>query len=427
MPPRLLLAAIAAIAASAAGAAAPAPGATLVVAACDATSAAQQFSVDGAGLGVIGPLSNPGSVCLSSLGGALSFQRCVGGDAEELGWSLKSGAPAAPVEWNATGACWAGALVGEPLSLASCGPASVAYAHDAATHLISVVVGGGGGAAPAAAAAAAAAAACVALAAAPRPLLAQYVFADHMVLQQDEAVEIFGFGAAPGADVAVSLGGARGAATADDAGAWSVTLAAMPQGGPFNLSASSGGVVQTLVDVWLGLLFFCSGQSNLSGGNTPVSYVWNSSQVIAESANFSQVRIFSEGTASTGAAAPLDELEFAPHIPWSVAGPATVPGFSGTCWLFARTVAAALGPSQAIGLIEAAWGGTSQQVWMPPEALAPCGPTPPSYPGGWPLVPSSLFNSMVNPLLRFKLSGIVWYQASAKSSNPEPSPCARAP
>ena len=392
-PPLL---ALASLLAAARAARAPTPGATLVVATCDASSAAQQFTVDNAGLGVIIPFADPNSVCLSAHGGDLSFQQCAGGDAEELGWSLKSGAKLAPVAWNATGMCWAGTAPGEALTLAPCGPASASYAHDAATQMVSV-----GGSAPPA---------CVAVANAPRPLLAQYVFADGMVLQQGAPVTLFGFGAAANATVVASLGAARGSAVADASGAWSVELSAQPRGGPFNLSAVSDGVVQTVVDVWLGLVFFCSGQSNLSGGNTPLSYVYNASEEIAATANYSRVRIFSEGTASQGAAQPLSELEFAPLIPWSVASPASTPGFSGVCWLAGKRVAEVLGPAQPIGLVEAAWGGTSQQVWMPPEALSPCAPTPASYPGGWPLVPSSLFNSMVSPLLNFRLAGVVWYQ-----------------
>ena len=122
------------------------------------------------------------------------------------------------------------------------------------------------------------------------------------------------------------------------------------------------------------------------------------------------MRIFSEGTQSQGSAQPLAELAFAPYIPWSVASPSSTPRFSGVCWLAAKRVAEVLGPAQPIGLLEAAWGGTSQQVWMPREALAPCAPTPPAYPGGWPTAESCLFNAMVSPLVAFRLAGVVWYQ-----------------
>ena len=385
----------------------PPPGAALVLAACAAGAAAQQFVVNNAGLGVIIPAADAGSVCLSAAAGAgapLTFEICAGGDAAELGWSLKSGAAPAPVAWNATGLCWAAmsspAAPGVALGLAACGAGSPAFSHDAATSLVALA-----GSSPPL---------CAAVAGEPQPLLAQYIFASHMVLQQDAPVEVFGFHAAPGAAVDVALGPARGSATANASGAWSVTLPAMPRGGPYNLSASSAGATQICEDVWLGIVLFCSGQSNLSGGNTPVSYVWNSSAIIAEAANFSQVRIFSEGTSSQGAAAPLDELEFAPLVPWSVASPASVPPFSGVCWLAGRRIAEVLGPVQPVGLIEAAWGGTSQQVWMPPEALDACAPTPAGYPGGWPLAPACLFNSMVSPIVRFRLAGVVWYQGESE-------------
>jgi len=374
----------------------PGAGATLELAPCAPGAPAQQFTVDNAGLGVIIPLSDSASVCLSSHGGRLSLLTCVGGDAEELGWTLVSGAAPAPVAWNKTGQCWAADSLspGAAIGLAACGAGSPAFAHDAASHAISL--------------AASSPPLCVAVAGEVEPLLARHIFADHMVIQQDAPIAISGFRAAPGARVDVALGGARASATADADGAWGVELPAMARGGPFNLSASSGNTTQVCVDVWVGIVLFCSGQSNLSGGNTPLSYVFNASQLIAESAAFPQVRIFSEGTQSQGSAAPLAELEFAPYVPWSVAGPASTPPFSGVCWLAGRRIAEQLGPDQPLGLIEAAWGGTSQQVWMPPEALAQCAPTPPGYPGGWPLTPACLFNSMVAPLLIFRVAGFVW-------------------
>ena len=245
--------------------------------------------------------------------------------------------------------------------------------------------------------------------------MAAFVFADHMVLQQDAPLTIFGFGAAASAAVGVSLGDARGSSTADAGGAWSVALPQMPRGGPFNLSAASGGVTQVVVDVWLGLVFLCSGQSNNSGDNTPVSYVWNATQLIAQSSNFSQVRLLREQTGkSKGSPVPLRELALAPAIPWSVAGPSTVPGFSAVCWLTGKNIAAALGPAQPIGLVEAAMGGTCQQTWLPPEALTPCAPTPPG--SGHASESSYLFNSMIAPLLSFRLAGFVWCEFGERPS-----------
>jgi len=52
----------------------------------------------------------------------------------------------------------------------------------------------------------------------------------------------------------------------------------------------------------------------------------------------------------------------APRIPWSVAGPDSVSGFSATCWFHGKGLADALGPSVPIGLLESAWGSTEIQV-----------------------------------------------------------------
>ena len=87
-------------------------------------------------------------------------------------------------------------------------------------------------------------------------------FADHMVLQHDQPVVVWGRDI-PGATVTVAINGGSSYSNATDAtGLWRVTMAAHGLGGPHELdiSSTSGGAA-TLQDVYFGSVWVCGGQS----------------------------------------------------------------------------------------------------------------------------------------------------------------------
>jgi len=92
------------------------------------------------------------------------------------------------------------------------------------------------------------------------PLLAA-IFADHVVLQRDRPIEVWGR-ATPGKEVTVALSGATQRATADAQGAWHVALPAQPaataHAGGAHQRSSAKRCRRLVGDVWL-----CSGQSNM--------------------------------------------------------------------------------------------------------------------------------------------------------------------
>jgi len=251
---------------------------------------------------------------------------------------------------------------------------------------------------------------------APLALLSN-VFGEHMVFQESAPIVLWGFAPA-GASVDVSFGAARGSAVATAAGTWRATLPPAPAGGPYALSAVSAAAAVHLVDVFVGTVLVCSGQSNLSGDTTPVSYVFNGTATAAEAALFPNIRLFRVGEQGVpGESAPLAQLGFPPRLPWSVASPAAVAGFSATCFMTAKALARAQGGAVAaggaLGLIETAWSGTCIQAWLPPAALAQCGPAPRAQP---PMdANSTLFDQLVAPFDGFTAAGIVWYQGESNA------------
>src|SRR5437763_7854217 len=64
------------------------------------------------------------------------------------------------------------------------------------------------------------------------------IFSDHMVLQRDKPVKIWG-AAKPGDEVNVSIAEKKGSATAGKNGRWMITIAAFPAGGPYTLTVKT--------------------------------------------------------------------------------------------------------------------------------------------------------------------------------------------
>jgi len=90
--------------------------------------------------------------------------------------------------------------------------------------------------------------------------------------------------------------------------------------------------------------------------------------------------------------------------------------FSAACWFFARDLYASLDPPRPVGVMNNAVGGTADQLWSPPEALDSCKNL--GKPWEWPknYTSSELWNSLVVPLSRHVIKGVVWYQGEANSA-----------
>jgi len=88
------------------------------------------------------------------------------------------------------------------------------------------------------------------------------IFSDHMILQRDKSVKIWG-GAKPGEVVRVDIGDAKTATTANQTGRWLVTLPSFKAGGPYKLRIQSGKETKVFSDLLFGEVWICSGQSNM--------------------------------------------------------------------------------------------------------------------------------------------------------------------
>lgn len=198
--------------------------------------------------------------------------------------------------------------------------------------------------------------ACPALAQAP---LMHPMFQDHAVLQRDRPIRVWG-DSAPGMGVTVSLAGASSHGKADAAGHWSVTLPAMPAGGPFTLEArTDSGVTETAHDILVGDVWLCTGQSNM------VLWVRAAARATFEERRATDSTMRMMTIPDTASLTPLKT--FATPVKWEVESPKTAGGFSASCFYFARELKKTV--NVPMGMVVAAWGGSLVQDWVGDPAI----------------------------------------------------------
>ncbi|MDT7893779.1 MAG: hypothetical protein LASZOEIN_002094 [Candidatus Fervidibacter sp.] len=183
------------------------------------------------------------------------------------------------------------------------------------------------------------------------------IFGDHMVLQCNMPVPVWGW-AEPNEEVAVILKGKLHRSTKADAnGRWMVKLPPQPAGGPHELIVRTRDEVIRFNDVLFGEVWVCSGQSNMEW---PVALAQNAQQEIA-TANFPQIRFFIVEKAI--ALEPQSDCKGR----WVVCSPETVGGFSAVGYFFGREIHQRL--KVPVGLIGTYWGGTPAESWTDLKAL----------------------------------------------------------
>jgi sialate O-acetylesterase len=188
------------------------------------------------------------------------------------------------------------------------------------------------------------------------------LFQDHAVLQRDRPVPVWGH-SRPGDEITVSFNGRQATARTDANGHWSVELPAMAAGGPLELSARASSGAQTVVDVVVGDVWLCSGQSNME---MQVSRGLDSYTEIQRAANDS-IRLLAVAHDTSGV--PL--TQFRNPVKWSPATSGSVADFSAVCFYFARELQKKF--AVPMGLIHASWGGSRIEPWMSMETLQAAG------------------------------------------------------
>lgn len=185
------------------------------------------------------------------------------------------------------------------------------------------------------------------------------LFQDHMVLQRDRPVNVWGT-ASPGEKMTVRFGDQAKQATADDDGNWKFALdpvTASADGRDLKIEGSGGGSI-VIGDVLVGEVWLASGQSNMG---ITVTGAMNREREVA-AADYPKIRFFPVPTRA--ALEPCKTVEGE----WLVVSPKTVPQMSAVAYAFAREVHRKL--NVPVGVIVSAVGGSAAEIWTPREILA---------------------------------------------------------
>ena len=186
------------------------------------------------------------------------------------------------------------------------------------------------------------------------------IFSDHMVLQQEKPVPVWGWGDA-GQKVTISFAGQVKTATADADGKWMLKLDALKASAKprmLRVEAEKSNRLLTVDDVLVGEVWLGSGQSNMA---MTVNRAKDFEKEKA-AADFPQIRMFKE--TSNAAEKPQADAKGS----WSACTPESVGGFSATLYFFGRELHRELGVP--VGLINSSVGGTPIESWIAAEAQA---------------------------------------------------------
>lgn len=239
------------------------------------------------------------------------------------------------------------------------------------------------------------------------------IFTDHMVLQQQSSVPVWGWG---DASATVRVVGSWNTADTvstqvDDNGRWMVKLPTGKYGGPYKLEVLSTEHI-VVNDVMLGEVWLCSGQSNMEW--TPNNGIQDGAGEI-EAARYPDIRYFS--LKKRGSKYPQEQCQ----AQWEQCSPEVMRRRSAVAYFFGRELHRNL-DGVPVGLIVSAWGGTPAEVWAPRDSILgkrdiADGLLQQSYPW-WPSQPGALYNGMINPLMPYGIAGAIWYQGESNRDYP---------
>ncbi|WDE95762.1 sialate O-acetylesterase [Lentisphaera profundi] len=211
-----------------------------------------------------------------------------------------------------------------------------------------------------------------------------HIFSDHMVLQRNQEITIWGSTKAK-AKVTVRLGKDLVSSKADSQGKWKVLLAARKANNqPVSLIIKSAGETKVINDILVGDIWLGSGQSNME---FPLKQTHLASASIA-AANEPQIRCFHvPKTVSNKANSDINAT-------WKLSSPKSIPDFSAVLYHFGKRLHDDL--DVPIALINSSWGGSKIASWMSSNDK-----------------PGEMYNGMIAPLRDFKIKGCIWYQGEA--------------
>lgn len=245
------------------------------------------------------------------------------------------------------------------------------------------------------------------------------IISDHAVMQRNSEVRLWGW--CPGTwDLKIVCSWSPKDTihtTSDKYCEWETYIHTPSDKGPYQIRfyGWNNELVKEINDILMGETWLCSGQSNME-----YCFMWrvDDAKNIKEDLTDKPIRIFKVSKASS--VYPTERIEGK----WEICSPETCKEFSVVAYYFGYRLNEKL--QIPIGLIGSYWGGTCIEPWIPDssykledtaynheKSLSKRA----QYQGtSWtPYAPSSIYNAMIYPIIRYTVAGVIWYQGEANN------------
>lgn len=188
---------------------------------------------------------------------------------------------------------------------------------------------------------------------------------------------------------------------------WKIKIKTPTAGGPHSITLTSGSEKIILNDVLSGEVWLCSGQSNME---------WSYRQGLKDIrdelpvAYNRSIRLFH--IPKTGSDVLRDDVQ----ANWKICDSISLKDFSAVGYFFGKKLQKDL--NVPVGLIDASWGGTPAEVWVPEEdvqqnpELSLAAKQLSTF-DWWPSLPGKAYNAMIAPLHNHQIAGAIWYQGES--------------
>ncbi|MRX46222.1 sialate O-acetylesterase [Pedobacter puniceum] len=245
------------------------------------------------------------------------------------------------------------------------------------------------------------------------------VFTNHMVLQQQADVKLWGW-TKPNEKLSIysSWDNKQQTIKANSKGEWWVQLQT-PKASfteqEIKVKSTSGNI--KLQHILIGEVWLCGGQSNMEMPMKGFKSqpVWGANAAVLKSAN-PNIRVYTVPRGSQLLPQDTSKTSF-----WKVAQPESIANFSATGYYFGRLLQEML--QVPIGLINCSYGGSVAEAWMSKQALQDFKDI--NIPQRQDSIKSPnrtatlLYNAMLKPIIPYAIKGCIWYQGESNYERPD--------
>lgn len=273
-------------------------------------------------------------------------------------------------------------------------------------------------------------------------------YTDNMVLQREKPLPVSGTANA-GEKVTVQIAGQKKEAITAANGKWSITLDPLQAGGPYNLTIKTPSAKLTYKDVLIGEVWLCSGQSNMAFRVDELA-ADQRKDMLAYARKQPKIRLFNMQPRwitnavewDISAMDSLNRLQYYHDTQWTPCNEQTADQFSAVAFAYGRMLSDSL--QVPVGLILNAIGGSGTEAWIDRKTLEfdftdiLYNWTENDFIQDWvrgravlntkksanklqrhPYEPCYLYETGIEPLQRYPIKGIIWYQGESNAQNIE--------